>query len=108
MAYKKQYGGVRSEHAGVFAPADKPEQPKEKPVVVPSAPAGEGLVEATNNAVNIRLAPGTDGEIIGQVARGEKLAYKGETQTVENTPWYKVEYDGKDAWISGNISKIVG
>ena len=100
MAYKKHY------NSGDFEPLDKMTGREEKPAEGASKPANEGLVEVVGNMVNIRLAPGTDGEIIGQVSRGTRLAYKGRTEIVENAPWYMIEYGGKDAWISGNISKL--
>ena len=106
MAYKKQYNSLKGHYGGDFEPLDKVIEQEEKPAEVASKPSNDGFVEALNNTVNIRLAPGTDGEIIGQVSRGTRLAYKGRTEIVENTPWYMIEYDGKDAWISGNISKL--
>lgn len=106
MAYKKRYGGMKAQYSGDFEPLDKIIRQEEKPAEGASKHSNEGFVEALNNAVNIRLAPGTDGEIIGQAPRGTRLAYKGRTEIVEDTPWYMIEYDGKDAWISGNQSKL--
>lgn len=106
MAYKKRYGGMKAQYSGDFEPLDKIIRQEEKPAEAASKPANEVLVEVVGNMVNIRLAPGTDGEILGQAPRGTRLAYKGRTEIVEDTPWYMIEYDGKDAWISGNISKL--
>ena len=52
----------------------------------------------------VRDAPGTEGRILGVARGGEKLNYQG--QTFENG-WHLVEYDGKNACVSGKYGRLV-
>lgn len=62
----------------------------------------------TGNSVNIRTAPGTNGKILGVAHKGDRIPYQGEVNTVNDYPWYLVEYDNQNAWVSGKYSKVEG
>lgn len=61
----------------------------------------------TGNSVNIRTAPGTNGKILGVAHKGDRIPYQGEVNTVNDYPWYLVEYENQNAWVSGKYSRLV-
>ncbi len=65
------------------------------------------FVEVTGGTVNVRSAPGLTGKKLGVVKRGDRLEYQGETRDVSGTPWHLVVYKNQNAWISGNLSRVV-
>ena len=66
-------------------------------------------VEITGQSVNIRSAPSLAGREIGTAHQGEKLPYGGQTQTDDRgIPWYLVDYQNENGWVSGKMSKLVG
>ncbi len=58
----------------------------------------------TGSGVNIRSGPSTLYDSYGQVALQTKLVYLGET----SDDWYKVRYNDKDGWISGQYFAVTG
>lgn len=54
--------------------------------------------------VNIRTQPNTRGEILGVLKKGGQLPYAGETSA---DGWFKVDYDGKQGWVSGKYARLV-
>ena len=60
-------------------------------------------VLATGN-VNIRTQPNTQGEILGVLKKGGQLPYAGETSA---DGWFKVDYNGKQGWVSGKYARLV-
>ena len=74
----------------------------------PAAPAETAKVAIVGGSVNVRTAPGVNGtRVLGIAHAGDELAHNGETQIVDGTPWYGVEYGSQNAWVSGKYSKIV-
>lgn len=66
------------------------------------------MVEITGGAVNVRSAPGVDGtRVLGVAKKGDKLPYQGEEREVDGRPWYLVEYDGQNGWVSSKYAKLV-
>ena len=62
-------------------------------------------VLVTGGSVNVRTAPSVEtGKRIGIVHKGDVLKYQGETS--ENN-WHLVEYENKNAWISGKYSELI-
>ena len=51
----------------------------------------------------IRTAPNTDGKKLGVAHKGDTLPYGGQ---VSDAGWLLVEYEGKNAWVSGKYGKI--
>jgi GH25 family lysozyme M1 (1,4-beta-N-acetylmuramidase) len=75
----------------------------------PEPPAAQTVrhVEITGGTVNVRSAPGTNSRILGVEYEGVKLPYQGESRDVNGTPWYLVEYNNENAWVSGKYSKLM-
>lgn len=81
----------------------------EKNVPAVSAKPSGKQVRVTGGSVNVRSAPGTTGtRILGIVRKGDRLEYQGQDTMVDGTPWHLVEFNNKNAWISGKYSEIVG
>lgn len=60
-------------------------------------------VVVTGGSVNVRSAPSVEaGEIVGVVKQGRELAYQG----IDKDGWHLIEYQGRNAWISGKYSEI--
>ncbi len=51
----------------------------------------------------IRSAPNTSGAILGVAKEGSELPYGGETS---DNGWLLVEYDGRNAWVSGVYGRL--
>ena len=64
-------------------------------------------VRITGDSVNVRSAPGTDAHVLGVVHRGDTLPFGGEVHQVGDRPWYLVEYDNSNGWVSGKYGKLV-
>ncbi|MCD7855680.1 MAG: SH3 domain-containing protein [Clostridiales bacterium] len=59
----------------------------------------EADASVTDHAVNVRTAPTTASDVIGQANVGETVTVTGKT---EDGAWYKVSYNGQDAYISAD------
>lgn len=67
------------------------------------------MVKITGGSVNVRSGPGTSGtRILGVVKQGDKLPYQDEEREVDGRPWYLVDYNGKNGWVSSKYSRIEG
>lgn len=60
--------------------------------------------EVTGTGVNVRSAANTSATVYGTANKGDKLQYLG----VKDGDWYKVKFNGKDAWIIGTYFKLTG
>lgn len=85
----------------------KPEQPVEPEPEQPEEPDEQKQPEiapvklylvVTGSVVNVRLGPGVDYDLLGQVRDGDLL--KASAHSENN--WYLVEFQGKKGWISGD------
>jgi uncharacterized protein YgiM (DUF1202 family) len=56
-------------------------------------------VKITDNStsVNLRSGPGTFNDIVGEASDGDEYEY-----TEVNEDWYKIDFEGKEAWIFQN------
>lgn len=64
-------------------------------------------VQATGS-VHIRKGPGLDHDELGAIQKGTTLKYLDATETDERgVDWYKVEYEGAEAWVSSKYSKVM-
>ena len=66
----------------------------------------EGTVDVSSDSyLNVRTGPGTNFEIIGKLTAGVKI-----TALEEKLGWYKINYEGREAWVNGyyiaGLSKI--
>ena len=77
--------------------SDKPVQPLE--------PTGK-YIEIL--PIHVRSAPGDQYMSLGVVQPGYRLPYQGETHKDANgVPWYLVEYDGQNGWVSSAVGEVV-
>lgn len=82
--------------------------------VLPSltAPAGTpstgatGHVQITENFTNIRVSPSLDAGKLGQVNRDTVLPYRSSLSS-GGRMWYQVEYAGQNAYVLGNLARIM-
>ena len=80
-------------------PQDEPVQP------APGTPAKYVQVRE----INVRSAPGDGYMSLGTVQPGYRLPYAGEThRDADGVPWYLVEYDGQNGWVSSVDGEVIG
>ena len=91
---------------GVFGEKSYAALVEGKPEAQKPVEAALKQVKVTGELVNVRSAPGTSARILGVVKKGATLLYQGQEAQVNGTPWYLVEYDGQNAWISGKYSEV--
>ena len=63
-----------------------------------------GTIINCNNDVNVRSEPSTDSEIIGVAGKGTTLTVLAQDEYVED--WYKVEFEGRTAYIHADYVDI--
>ena len=81
-----------------WKPQDEPVQP------TPGTPAKYVQVRE----IHVRSAPGDEFMSLGTVQPGYRLPYAGETHKDANgVPWYLVEYDGQNGWVSSAVGEVV-
>lgn len=57
--------------------------------------------------IHVRSAPGDQYMSLGTVQPGYRLPYQGETHKDDkDVPWYLVEYDGQNGWISSAVAEV--
>ena len=80
---------------------DKREMPAaEEGETEDDAAAGEDKVlYVTANRLNVRDAASTDGKVLGTVNRGDKVKVIG---AAAEKGWYKIDYNGKEAYVSAS------
>lgn len=66
-----------------------PEENVVNPVEVP-----EGVAMYCSSPVNVRTLPGMDGEVIGSLESGQKVAVTG-----KEGGWYEITFEGKKAYV---------
>lgn len=66
-----------------------------------------GSIRIIGGTVNIRSAPGTNGQILGVAKHYDLLPYQGVTQVVSGTIWYLVEYENGNAWVSSRYAERI-
>ena len=68
-------------------------------------PAG-GMVEVLGGSVNVRAGDNTETAILGVAHKGDSFLLEG----VSASGWYKIDYDGKDGYISSrsDLTRIAG
>jgi hypothetical protein len=59
----------------------------------------------TSATLNVRSGPGTAYPRVGQARRGETYTITGRTEAGD---WWQVSYDGKPAWLSGDLVTVSG
>ena len=89
---------------GVFGP--KTLSAMEKALARLDAPAAKPkLVEIVGGNCYVRAAPNRDGRKLGVAHAGDRLTWLGEID--EATRWLKVDYEGREGWVSGKYGKLV-
>lgn len=56
-----------------------------------------------SSSVNLRSGPGTFHEVVGEAKDGEEYVF-----TEESQDWYKIDFEGKEAWIFENYAIVEG
>lgn len=80
----------------------KPQEEQEKP-----AP-GTTAKYVQVREIHVRSAPGDGCMSLGTVQPGYRLPYAGEThKDADGVPWYLVEYDGQNGWVSSTVGEVV-
>lgn len=73
---------------------DNPDPPAPTPVT------GKGTVNTKKSNLNVRKGPGTGYGIMGSLKKGKTV-----TLTGYKDGWYKIDYNGKDGYVSGSYIK---
>lgn len=60
----------------------------------------ESLIGYTNGRVHLRSEPGLHGEILGIIAPGQSVIYRGRS---ENGGWIRVEFGVYSGWVARNL-----
>ena len=63
-------------------------------------------IDVTGNPVNIRSGPSTSYDKYGKVYKGDILPYLGVKDTSTSDTWYKIIFEGREAWILGTFASI--
>ncbi|MBR4986557.1 MAG: SH3 domain-containing protein [Proteobacteria bacterium] len=85
--YGTDYGWVMQKYTDYKSP--EPQQPEQ-----PSYQSFEGVITA--ESLNVRTGPSVDYASIGYLHNGDRVTVIG-----ESNGWYKINYNGSEAWISG-------
>jgi hypothetical protein len=73
-------------------PTNTPEPPTPTPLANPEVVA--------NDQINVRQGPGTNYNIIGAAARGERFKVTGKNQ---DGSWWQIDYQGQPGWLFGQL-----
>lgn len=92
IAYGSGYGWISQQYTDYKT--DEPTQPEQ-----PSTKQGT----ITAESLNVRTGPGTSYESIGYLHNGDKVTILG-----ESNGWYKIDFNGREAWVSGKYVTVDG
>ena len=67
----------------------------------------EGTVKVTAT-VNMRSGAGTEYSVVGNAQKNQTFAYNKTAKDTRGVVWYRVNNNGKGAWISSMYSVVVG
>ena len=69
---------------------------------------GSRYITGYSGRSNVRTGPGRGYRSIGVLHRDEDARYLGKTSTDERgVVWYKIRWDGRDAWVSSKYTRKV-
>lgn len=92
------------------APAEEePAEDIESPDEVPAADEnGEtSLIEVVGDETNLRVSPSTEAEVLTTVNAGTQLTLLDTVTAEDGATWYKVSYEGTEAYIRSDMAQIV-
>lgn len=92
------------------APAEEePAEDIESPDEVPAADEnGEtSLIEVVADETNLRVSPSTEAEVLATVNAGTQLTLLDTVTAEDGATWYKVSYEGTEAYIRSDMAQIV-
>ncbi len=92
------------------APAEEePAEDIESPDEVPAADEnGEtSLIEVVADDTNLRVSPSTEAEVLATVNAGTQLTLLDTVTAEDGATWYKVSYEGTEAYIRSDMAQIV-
>jgi uncharacterized protein YgiM (DUF1202 family) len=96
-SYSAQFKSGGGAAIAFVPPAPLPPQPTATPTPPPTVPTAY----VNTGLLNLRAAPNTDSEIVGQVATGIALPISGQDPTLPD--WWQVTYNGNTAWVYGPL-----
>ena len=98
IGYGSGEGWIEQKYTDYKSPEpQQPQQPEQ-----PSFQSFEGVITA--QSLNVREGPSTDYASIGYLHNGDRVTVIG-----ESNGWYKINYGGREAWISGKyVEKSTG
>ncbi|NLJ40811.1 MAG: SpoIID/LytB domain-containing protein, partial [Clostridiales bacterium] len=82
-------------------PTPKPDPDPGKTDLAPPPSDSRRYGTVTASSLNVRSGPGTKNHVVGMVVKGAKLTILG-----SSGGWYKIEFKGKDAYVSGTYVKL--
>ncbi|MGL5616215.1 MAG: SH3 domain-containing protein [Sarcina sp.] len=100
METKKGYGYVSKDYVTVGGNVEVPDTGNPEPPVTVLDKTGQ--VYNVTTQLNVRSGPGTSYGIIGALKADEKVKIKG-----QSGEFYKIDFNGKDGFVSKNFIKIV-
>lgn len=111
--YTVLLSGIREEEEEEEQPEEPTQPPPPTPapqqqIVLPNLPTSGACVVASSTAVrvNIRNRPSTDGtEIIAQMDFNQTATVTGR---LDNSSWYRVNFNGVEGWISAEVTRRGG
>ena len=71
------------------------------------AALAEGTIKTTA-IVNLRSGAGKEYSVVGNAEKNQTFAYSKTTKDSRGVVWYKVNNNGKAAWISSMYAEVVG
>lgn len=92
------------------APAEEePAEDIESPDEVPAADENSetSLIEVVGDETNLRVSPSTEAEVLETVNAGTQLTLLDTVTAEDGATWYKVSYEGTEAYIRSDMAQIV-
>jgi hypothetical protein len=89
-----------ADEAAEVAAAEDPEE--DQPELLP--PPDWVTISGVEEALNVRGGPGTDFDVLGQVALGETVGTTGNQEGPADATWLEIVFEGQEGWIFASYS----
>lgn len=86
-------------------PAEDIESPDEFPAADENSETS--LIEVVGDETNLRVSPSTEAEVLETVNAGTQLTLLDTVTAEDGATWYKVSYEGTEAYIRSDMAQIV-
>ncbi len=97
----QEYSGQGAVQPGTVSPGAATPSPAPT-----AAPQSSNVFESLSNALNVRAAATTASKSLGKLRLHNRLAFTG-TTTVNGELWYKVVYNGTNAFVMGKFVRVL-